>query len=180
MWKVEFLLRPDKCLWIRLSLTLSLVLLRGSLFLFIDGRKGMCAAWSWKILPVEPIPGKESLKSRDIPQERLSYSKHTHHTNTNKHEHKVLISSRSRARLSTQVQPPSFYIIFIFIYIDSYIGVFEELRHYHVLALTICVLLHPSHSALFSGLKFNIPGSNTILICALIKIGGMLFFKIGS
>lgn len=163
MWKVEFLLGPDKRLWIRLGLTPSLLLLGGSLFLFIDGPKGMCAAWSWKILPVEPIPGEESLKSRDIPQERLSSSKHTHHANTNKHEHKVLISSRSPARLSTQVQPPSFYIIFIYIYIDLYIGVFEELHHYHVLALTICVLLHPSHSAPFSGLKFNIQGSNTVV-----------------
>lgn len=78
MWKVEFLLGPDKCLWIRLGLTPSLLLLRGFLFLFIDGPRGMCAAWSWKILPVETIPGEESLKLRDIPQERLSYSKHTH------------------------------------------------------------------------------------------------------
>lgn len=161
MWKIEFLLRPDKCLWIRLGLTPSLLLLSGSLFLFIDGPGGMCAMWSWKILPVEPIPGEESLKSRDIPQERLSYSKHTHRTNTNKH--KVLISSRSPARLSTQVQPPSFYIIFIYIYIHSYISVFEELHHYHLLGLTICVLLHPSHSAPFSGLKFNVQGSNTVV-----------------
>lgn len=120
MWKVEFLLRPDKCLWIGLGLTPSLLLLRGFLFLFIDGPRGMSAAWSWKILPVETIPGEESLKSRDIPQERLSYSKHTYHANTNKHEHNVLISSRSllvyRPRCSL-LPFISFLYIFILIHI---------------------------------------------------------------
>lgn len=151
MWKMHFCfclwhhLCCCRCLWILPGFTLSLLLLYWPLFLFIDGLSGMFAAkgllFSWKILPVEPIPNRKSLKSHDMPQSQdVSCSKHTsavppcsvgfkpNHRqthNVNTHAHKAPISSQSPASLSTHLHPPSFHL-FSFFYVLICISVCLE------------------------------------------------------
>lgn len=92
----------------------------------------------------------------------------THTCSTVPRNHKRTHNVNTHTRLSFHLNHLRVYrprcILLPFIYfpfflcIDSYIGVFGKLRHilldYHVLGLTICVLLHPSTALLgFSSLK---------------------------